>query len=75
MGEIMGMGSTHWPAMIQPDEAKPWPFLRTLARGDASVAVRPLRRDHGVGVAPRPSELPLHDGPHEPGEAVRLQRG
>ena len=32
MGEIMGMGSTHWPAMIQPDEAKPWPFLRTLAR-------------------------------------------
>ena len=28
----MGMGSTHWPAMIQPDEAKPWPFLRTLAR-------------------------------------------
>src|SRR5262245_8238608 len=32
MGEILGMGSTHWPAMIQPDEAKPWPFLRTLAR-------------------------------------------
>ncbi|MBM3225095.1 MAG: extradiol ring-cleavage dioxygenase [Candidatus Tectomicrobia bacterium] len=32
MGAIMGMGSTHWPAMIQPDEAKPWPFLRTLAR-------------------------------------------
>ncbi len=31
MGEVMGMGSTHWPAMIQPDEAKPWPFLRTLA--------------------------------------------
>ena len=31
MGQIMGMGSTHWPAMIQPDEAKPWPFLRTLA--------------------------------------------
>lgn len=32
MGAVMGMGSTHWPAMIQPDEAKPWPFLRTLAR-------------------------------------------
>src|SRR2546428_6996983 len=31
MGTIMGMGSSHWPAMIQPDEAKPWPFLRTLA--------------------------------------------
>ena len=31
MGQIMGMGSSHWPAMIQPDEAKPWPFLRTLA--------------------------------------------
>src|SRR3989442_4918131 len=31
MGTIMGMGSPHWPAMIQPDEAKPWPFLRTLA--------------------------------------------
>jgi hypothetical protein len=31
MGKIMGMGSSHWPAMIQPDEAKPWPFLRTLA--------------------------------------------
>ena len=31
MGTIIGMGSSHWPAMIQPDEAKPWPFLRTLA--------------------------------------------
>ena len=31
MGAILGMGSSHWPAMIQPDEAKPWPFLRTLA--------------------------------------------
>lgn len=31
MGEIMGMGSTHWPAMIRPDDAGAWPFLRTLA--------------------------------------------
>ena len=35
MGTIMGMGSSHWPAMIQPDEARPWPFLRTL---DLTVA-------------------------------------
>ncbi len=31
MAEILGMGSTHWPLLIQPDEAKSWPFLRTLA--------------------------------------------
>ena len=31
MGEILGMGSTHWPVLIQPDEARSWPFLRTLA--------------------------------------------
>ena len=31
MGELMGMGSTHWPAMIRPDDAGTWPFLRTLA--------------------------------------------
>ncbi|MFQ6030708.1 MAG: extradiol ring-cleavage dioxygenase [Dehalococcoidia bacterium] len=30
MGEILGMGSTHWPVLMQPDEAKNWPFLRTL---------------------------------------------
>lgn len=32
MGEILGMASTHWPLLIQPDETKSWPFLRTLAR-------------------------------------------
>ncbi len=31
MGEIMGMGSTHWPLLVQPDDANAWPFLRTLA--------------------------------------------
>lgn len=31
MGEIMGMGSTHWPALVRPDDAGTWPFLRTLA--------------------------------------------
>ena len=31
MAEILGMASTHWPVLIQPDEAKSWPFLRTLA--------------------------------------------
>ena len=46
MGQIMGMGSTHWPAMIQPDEAKPWPFLRTLARDPT-----------GAGSAAGPTQL------------------
>ena len=31
MGEILGMASTHWPVLIQPDEARSWPFLRALA--------------------------------------------
>ena len=31
MSTIMGMGSSHWAAMIQPDEAKSGAFLRTLA--------------------------------------------
>ena len=55
MGQIMGMGSSHWPAMIQPDEAKPWPFLRTLAhdprvpaelkyRGSAAESMLTLRQ-------------------------------
>ena len=30
MGEVLGVGVTHWPGLIQPDEAKGWPLLRTL---------------------------------------------
>src|SRR5206468_12360977 len=50
MGTIMGMGSSHWPAMIQPDEAKPWPFLRTLANDPRVPAElkNPLNWPQGV---------------------------
>src|SRR5436190_20442810 len=50
MGTIMGMGSSHWPAMIQPDEAKPWPFLRTLANDPRVPAElkKPLNWPAGV---------------------------
>src|SRR2546425_6920988 len=50
MGTIMGMGSSHWPAMIQPDEAKPWPFLRTLANDPRVPAElkNPLNWPEGV---------------------------
>src|SRR2546427_748375 len=50
MGPIMGMGSSHWPAMIQPDEAKPWPFLRTLANDPRVPAALkdPLNWPEGV---------------------------
>src|SRR5437879_13663159 len=53
MGTIMGMGSSHWPAMIQPDEAKPWPFLRTLANDPRVPAElkNPLNWPAGVRAA------------------------
>ena len=56
MGEIMGMGSTHWPAMIRPDDAGAWPFLRTLANDprvpealqDPSNWPEGVRREYGA---------------------------
>ena len=30
MGEILGVGVTHWPSLILPDEAKSWPLIRAL---------------------------------------------
>jgi hypothetical protein len=32
MGEILGMASTHWPLLIQPDEGHLWPFQMTMNR-------------------------------------------
>ena len=30
MGEVLGIGTTHWPGLNQPDEAKGWPLTRSL---------------------------------------------
>src|SRR5437879_13680710 len=67
MGTIMGMGSSHWPAMIQPDEAKPWPFLRTLANDPTGPAElkNPLNWPAGVRA---------EGGPDERGSARREPR-
>ena len=32
MGEILGMASTHWPLLIQPDAGHLWPFQMTMNR-------------------------------------------
>ena len=32
MGEILGMASTHWPLLIQPDAGHLWPFQSTMNR-------------------------------------------
>ena len=31
MGEILGVGTTHWPGLNMPDEAKSWPLMRSLS--------------------------------------------
>jgi hypothetical protein len=33
MGEILGVGATHYPPGLVPDEYKPWPLARML-QGD-----------------------------------------
>jgi hypothetical protein len=33
MGEILGIGATHYPPGLVPDEYKPWPLARML-KGD-----------------------------------------
>ena len=30
MGEILGIGATHYPPGLVPDEYKPWPLARML---------------------------------------------
>ena len=30
MGEILGIGATHYPPGLVPDEYKPWPLIRML---------------------------------------------
>ena len=30
MGEVLGIGTTHWPGLNLPDEAKSWPLMRSL---------------------------------------------
>ena len=34
MGEILGIGMTHYPPLVIPDEEKPWPLRATLANDD-----------------------------------------
>jgi hypothetical protein len=34
MGEILGIGVTHYPPFIAPDEDRMFPLRRTLARDD-----------------------------------------
>ena len=31
MGEILGVGTTHWPGLNFPDESKSWPLMRSLS--------------------------------------------
>ena len=32
MGEILGVGATHYPPGLVPDEYKPWPLARILRK-------------------------------------------
>ena len=37
MGEILGIGATHYPPGIVPDEYKPWPLARMLKQDDPRI--------------------------------------
>ena len=36
MGDILGIGTTHYPPGLVPDEYKPWPLARML-HGDPRI--------------------------------------
>ncbi|MGQ4808099.1 2,3-dihydroxyphenylpropionate/2,3-dihydroxicinnamic acid 1,2-dioxygenase [Candidatus Entotheonellaceae bacterium PAL068K] len=55
MGEILGMASTHWPLLIQPDEGHPWPFQRVMER-------HPDLPEHVKGQANWPQQAQIEFG-------------
>jgi hypothetical protein len=68
MGEILGIGATHYPPGLVPDEYKPWPLARML-HSDARIPERmknpanwpePMRMEFGSGTCIR--GLPHHPG-------------
>ena len=45
MAEIFGVGLTHYPALIAPDEDKMYPLLRTLKNDERQARLRGMGGD------------------------------
>src|SRR5262245_6095629 len=59
MGEILGLGVTHYPVLITPDEDRAYPLQRTLARDDR---VPPEMKDPQNWPAPMRAEYGQDQG-------------